>query len=81
MTKPTSGVAESGEDLAAGQFAIPLRSLSVPRKNDQSRFFVGGTRISMELDGYRESVDIDFLSPDKASYRSVRETVTERNLG
>ena len=36
-------------------------------------YFGGGTRISMELDEYRESVDIDFLRPDKASYRAVRE--------
>lgn len=44
-------------------------------------YFGGGTRISMELGEYRESVDIDFLCPDKASYRAVRETVTERSLG
>lgn len=44
-------------------------------------YFGGGTRISMELDEYRESVNIDFLCPDKASYRAVRETVTEHSLG
>lgn len=44
-------------------------------------YFGGGTRISMELDEYRESVHIDFLCPDKAAYRAVRESVTNVSLG
>lgn len=49
---------------------------------EQNRvLFGGGTRISMELDEFRESVDIDLLCPDKASYRAVREEVTNRQLG
>lgn len=42
--------------------------------------FGGGTRIALELDEYRESVDIDFLCPNKKSYRAVRECVTNVNL-
>lgn len=44
-------------------------------------FFGGGTRIALELDEYRESIDIDFLCPDKQSYRAVRNEVTEYSLG
>lgn len=43
--------------------------------------FGGGTRIALELDEYRESVDIDFLCPDKESYRAVRNEVTNVSLG
>jgi hypothetical protein len=43
-------------------------------------YFGGGTRIVMELDEFRESVDIDFLS-DRAGYRLLRNTVTARSLG
>lgn len=43
--------------------------------------FGGGTRIALELDEFRESVDIDFLCPDRKSYRAVREQVTNVTLG
>lgn len=43
--------------------------------------FGGGTRISLEIDEYRESIDIDFLCQDKSSYRAVREQVTNLTLG
>ncbi|WP_084309200.1 nucleotidyl transferase AbiEii/AbiGii toxin family protein [Vibrio halioticoli] len=42
--------------------------------------FGGGTRIALELDEYRESVDIDFLCPNKSSYRSVRGSVDNTQL-
>ena len=44
-------------------------------------FFGGGTRIALEIDEFRESVDIDFLCPTRASYRAVREQVTNISLG
>lgn len=43
--------------------------------------FGGGTRIALELDEYRESIDIDFLCPDKQSFRAVRQEVSEYSLG
>jgi len=43
--------------------------------------FGGGTRIALELSEYRESVDIDFLCPDKHSYRAVREQVMSNTFG
>lgn len=43
--------------------------------------FGGGTRIALEIDEYRESVDIDFLCPTRESYRAVREQVNSVSLG
>lgn len=43
--------------------------------------FGGGTRIALELDEYRESVDIDFLCVDSYSCRAVRTQVTANSLG
>ena len=44
-------------------------------------YFGGGTRIVMELDEFRESVDVDFLCSDRSGYRLLRNTVTGRSLG
>jgi Nucleotidyl transferase AbiEii toxin, Type IV TA system len=43
--------------------------------------FGGGTRIALELDEYRESIDIDFFCPSTASYRAVRQVVSASGLG
>lgn len=43
--------------------------------------FGGGTRIALELGEFRESIDIDFLCPNKKAYRAVREQVTNTSLG
>jgi hypothetical protein len=44
-------------------------------------FFGGGTRIALELNEFRTSIDIDFLCPNKESYRAVRSEVTNVSLG
>lgn len=44
-------------------------------------YFGGGTRIVMELDEYRESLDIHLLCSDIQGYRSIRTTVSENSLG
>ena len=43
--------------------------------------FGGGTRISMSLHEFRESVDLDLLCPSVTAYRAVRQTVNSRSLG
>lgn len=43
--------------------------------------FGGGTRIALEINEFRESIDIDFLCPNKESYKAVREQVTNLSLG
>lgn len=47
----------------------------------QQCWFGGGTRVVLELDEYRESVDIDFLCADTAGYRAIRETVDNASFG
>lgn len=47
----------------------------------QQCWFGGGTRVVLELDEYRESVDIDFLCADTAGYRAIRETVDNTSFG
>lgn len=48
---------------------------------ENSILFGGGTRIALEIDEYRESVDIDFLCATPVSYRAVREQVGDKNIG
>lgn len=47
----------------------------------QQILFGGGTRIAMELDEYRESVDVDFFCVGAAAYRAVRSQVSHLTLG
>lgn len=44
-------------------------------------YFGGGTRIALALGEYRESADIDLLCADRAGYRALRTTVSDRSLG
>ena len=44
-------------------------------------WFGGGTRVAMELDEFRESVDVDFLCESREGYRLLRGTVTRSSLG
>ena len=44
-------------------------------------WFGGGTRVTMELREFRESVDVDFLCEDREGYRILRSTVTQSSLG
>ncbi len=44
-------------------------------------WFAGGTRIALEIDEYRESIDVDFLCASTAGYRAIRSTVTSATFG
>lgn len=44
-------------------------------------YFGGGTAITLQLDEYRESQDIDFLCSSRDGFRLLRETVTQQSLG
>ncbi|MFL9610988.1 nucleotidyl transferase AbiEii/AbiGii toxin family protein [Methylobacillus sp. Pita2] len=44
-------------------------------------FFGGGTAISLLLNEYRTSVDIDFMVASQDGYRAIRESVFDRGLG
>ena len=58
-----------------------LASLNRALLASSNCYFGGGTRIVMELDEFRESVDVDFLCSDRSGYRLLRNTVTGRSLG
>ena len=58
-----------------------LEALNGALLADAKCYFGGGTRIAMELDEFRESVDVDFLCADRDGYRTLRNTVTEQSLG
>lgn len=47
---------------------------------DARCFFAGGTAITLQLNEYRESVDVDFLCADAAGYRRLREAVFEKGI-
>ena len=49
--------------------------------NEHNILFGGGTRIVLEVNEYRQSIDIDFLCPTTESYRAVRSVVTSNDFG
>lgn len=58
-----------------------LESLNSALLASTQCFFGGGTRIVLELDEYRESVDVDFLCSDRVGYRTLRSMITQSSLG
>lgn len=47
---------------------------------DKNILFGGGTRIALEINEYRKSIDIDFLCT-QGGYRAVREQTTSNSIG
>lgn len=62
------------------QIAKVLESLNVDLLKQYNCLFAGGTAIALRYGEYRESVDIDFLVSDLASYRHLRNLVREQGL-
>ncbi len=58
-----------------------LEALNAPLLGKSRCFFGGGTRLVMELDEYRESLDVDLLCGDMDGYRMLRSEITEQSLG
>lgn len=58
-----------------------LNALNCELLSETKCYFGGGTRIVLELDEYRESLDIDFLCADKAGYRKLRSSISQNSLG
>ncbi len=48
--------------------------------NQHNYLFAGSTAIALRYGEYRETVDIDFLVSDLASYRYLRNSVHEQGL-
>lgn len=58
------------------QIAYALRALNGPLLKENNCLFAGGTVIALRYGEYRESVDMDFLVSDVASYRNLRQLLT-----
>lgn len=59
------------------RIAQVLRALNGPLLRENNCLFGGGTAIALRYGEYRESVDIDFLVSDVASYRNLRQMLTD----
>lgn len=62
------------------RIAKVLESLNADLLKQYNCLFAGGTAIALRYGEYRESVDIDFLVSDLASYRHLRNLVREQGL-
>ena len=58
-----------------------LAALDSDFLRDNRCYFGGGTRIVMELDEYRESLDVDLLCADVSGYRAIRSQISDNSLG
>ena len=61
------------------QIAHILSTLDGPLLRETNCLFGGGTAIALRYGEYRESIDIDFLVSDIASYRNMRQLLTGKN--
>lgn len=57
------------------RIATALNALNAELLKEHHCYFGGGTAIALHYGEYRESIDIDFLVSNKASYRALRELV------
>ena len=62
------------------RIAKVLESLDADLLKRHNCLFAGGTAIALGYGEYRESVDVDFLVSDLASYRYLRNLVREQGL-
>ena len=60
--------------------AAVLAGMNAPLLRDAQCYFGGGTAIALQLDEYRESVDMDFLCADQAGYRKLRDSIFDNGL-
>ncbi|MBU0482543.1 MAG: nucleotidyl transferase AbiEii/AbiGii toxin family protein [Proteobacteria bacterium] len=58
------------------KIAFALKALNGPLLRENGCLFAGGTAIALRFGEYRESVGIDFLVSDIASYRNLRQLLT-----
>jgi len=59
---------------------LALSAMNAPLLQSSRCYFGGGTAISLQLDEFRRSDDIDFLCADAAGYRKLRESVFDNGL-
>jgi len=56
-----------------------LSAINAPLLRENNCLFGGDTVIALRYGEYRESVDVDFLVSDVASYRNLRQLLTGAN--
>lgn len=61
------------------RIALVLSALNGALLRENNCLFGGGTAIALRYGEYRESVDMDFLVSDVASYRNLRQLLTGAN--
>lgn len=61
------------------RIAHVLNALNGPLLKENNCLFGGGTVIALRYGEYRESLDIDFLVSDVASYANLRQLLTDAN--
>lgn len=62
------------------KIALALSAMNASLLQESKCYFAGGTAISLQLDEYRRSDDIDFLCADANGYRELRESVFDHGL-
>lgn len=63
------------------KIATVLDAMNADLLRQTKCYFGGGTAISLQLNEFRESMDIDFLCADQNGYRKLRESVFTHGLG
>lgn len=58
------------------KIASVLQSMNVDLLNKAECYFAGGTAIALQINEYRESVDIDFICSSKEGYKLLRNTIS-----
>lgn len=58
-----------------------LENFNAEYFNTHHILFGGGTRIALELNEFRESIDIDFICPNRDAFRAVRSETSKMSLG
>lgn len=58
-----------------------LKSFNNQALQEANCYFAGGTAITLSLNEYRESVDIDFLCSSNEGYRFLRNAISSNDLG
>lgn len=62
------------------RIATVLQALDANLLSEHACLFGGGTAIVLSHGEYRESIDVDFLTSDRAGYQALRQLLTEHGM-
>lgn len=69
------------EDAISEDEAFALYEANWRFVDPEACYFGGGTAIVLQLDEYRESLDVDLMCASQDGYRALRDTVNNGSLG